>query len=417
MNLIKTSLLNGIAVAVKMLTMLSLNKVLAVYVGPAGYATIGQLQNAITMITTLASGAINNGVIKYTAEYFKEEERQVRVWCTAGYISLASSLITSILIAVFSNSLATFFLKDENYSVVFNWLSVTLTLFVFNSLMLAILNGKKEIGLYVSSNIGNSVFALIFTIALVIFNGLYGALVSLATYQSVAFFITLFICYRTKWFRMIKLFGCFDKIIAMNLAKYTLMTFTSATCVPLSHIIVRNHLGDMLGWKAAGYWDAMWRLSSAYFVLATTTIGFYYLPRLSELKDATEIKNEILQGYRIILPIAVLSGLVLYTLRDFFIEILFTKEFIPMRELFAWQIIGDITKLGGWILGYLIVGKAMFKVFIVTEIVFSLLFVLLSFLFIKLVGLEGVTLAHAVNYFFYWATLGVFIFIKLNRGI
>ena len=36
MTLIKTSLLNAIAVVIKMLTMLGINKILAVYVGPTG---------------------------------------------------------------------------------------------------------------------------------------------------------------------------------------------------------------------------------------------------------------------------------------------------------------------------------------------------------------------------------------------
>jgi PST family polysaccharide transporter len=70
MTLIKTSLLNAIAVLIKMLTMLGINKVLAIYVGPAGYATLGQFQNAVQMITTSPAGAINTSVTKYTAEYF-----------------------------------------------------------------------------------------------------------------------------------------------------------------------------------------------------------------------------------------------------------------------------------------------------------------------------------------------------------
>ena len=69
MNLIRTSLLNGVAVLIKMIALLGINKVLAVYVGPAGYAAVGQFQNAVQMITTCASGAINTGVPNYTAEY------------------------------------------------------------------------------------------------------------------------------------------------------------------------------------------------------------------------------------------------------------------------------------------------------------------------------------------------------------
>ncbi|MEG1345923.1 MAG: hypothetical protein RSC78_04255 [Acidaminococcaceae bacterium] len=88
MSLIKTSLLNAIAVVIKMLTMLGLNKILAIYVGPAGYAAIGNFQNAVQMISTFANGAINTGVVKYTAEYHDAEEKQRQVWRTAGTIAV-----------------------------------------------------------------------------------------------------------------------------------------------------------------------------------------------------------------------------------------------------------------------------------------------------------------------------------------
>lgn len=84
MTLLKTSALNGIAVGVRMLTALGLNKVLAYSVGPSGYAVIGQFQNFVSMLTTFASGAINTGVTKYTAEYSDDEARQRMVWRTAG---------------------------------------------------------------------------------------------------------------------------------------------------------------------------------------------------------------------------------------------------------------------------------------------------------------------------------------------
>ena len=64
MNLLKTSALNSVAVLIKIATMFILNKILALDVGPAGYAAIGQFQNLIQMVTTFAGSAINTAVIK-----------------------------------------------------------------------------------------------------------------------------------------------------------------------------------------------------------------------------------------------------------------------------------------------------------------------------------------------------------------
>lgn len=405
MTLIRTSLLNGIAVVIKMLTLLSINKVLAIYVGPVGYAALGQFQNAVQMITTFASGAINTGVTKYTAEYYDDEAKQRLVWRTAGTIALVGSVVTALLIAAFNKPLAGWFLNDISYGGVFLWFSATLVLFTFNTLLLAILNGKKEIARYVVANIAGSIFALVVTTIMTIQFGLYGALVALAVYQSIAFFVTLLLCYKAHWFKVSYLVGGVDKKTALNLGKYTAMALTSAACVPLSHILVRNHLGETLGWAAAGYWEAIWRLSSAYLILVTTTLSVYYLPKFAELKDREDIKKEIIKSYKTILPIAALCGLLIYLLRDLIINTLFTKDFAPMRELFAWQMLGDFLKVGSWILAYLMLSKAMFKTFIASEISFSFSFVATTYLLVSDFGLVGVTIAHAINYAIYWAIL------------
>ncbi|MEG2039983.1 MAG: O-antigen translocase, partial [Hafnia sp.] len=323
MTLIKTSLLNAIAVVIKMLTMLGINKILAIYVGPTGYAALGQFQNAVQMITTFGSGAINTGVTKYTAEYFEDEAEQRKVWRTAGTIALIGSIVTGVLVALFNQALASWFLKDTQYGSVFIWFGLTLVFFVFNTLLLAILNGKKEISRYVIINITGSVFSLAISAVVIVKWGLYGALLTLAINQSLVFGVTLALCYRTSWFKLKYLVGRIDNQAAVNLGKYTAMALTSAAAVPISHILVRNHLGETLGWEAAGYWEAMWRLSAAYLMFVTTTLGVYYLPRLSELKAPQAIREEILQGYKIILPLAAGCGVIIYLLRDFIIDLLF----------------------------------------------------------------------------------------------
>ena len=405
MTLIKTSLLNGIAVLVKLLTLLGLNKILAIYVGPAGYAVLGQFQNAVQMITTLASGAINTGVTKYTAEYYEDEVRQRTVWRTAGTISLAGALVTALLVSVFNRSLATWFLNDESLGTVFIWFSAALVFFVFNTLLLAILNGKKEIARYVTANIAGSVFSLLVTATMAVKLGIYGALVALAIYQSLTFFVTLMLVYKAPWFRLEYLVGRIDVQVARQLAGFTLMALTSAVCVPLSHILIRNHIGDALGWDSAGFWEAMWRLSTAYLMLVTTTLGVYYLPRLSELQDSKEIKQEILQGYRIILPVAVACAGGIYLLRDTIVTLLFSAEFAPMTDLFAWQMVGDTLKIGSWILAFLMLGKAMTKLYVITEITFAALFFFLTTTLVRAFGIEGAAMAHAANYLLYWIVM------------
>lgn len=397
-----------------MLTLLGINKILAIYVGPAGYAALGQFQNAVQIISTVASGAINIGVTKYTAEYHEDEARQRIVWQTAGSIAFVGSVLLGLLVFAFRSELAQWFLSDMSLAPVFGWFSATLVLFVFNTLMLAILNGKKDIYRYVVANIAGSIFALLITSGMVVKWGLIGALVGLAVYQSLAFFVTLTLCVRTPWFRLSHLFGRIDKEVAKNLAKYTAMALTTAATVPLSHILIRNHLSETLGWEAAGYWEAMWRLSGAYLMLVSTTLSVYYLPRLSELKTGAEIRREILAGYRVILPIAALCASIVYVLRHFIIETLFSAAFLSIESLFFWQLVGDVLKIASWLFAFVMLSKSMTNLFIVSEISFSILFYLTAVLGIFEFGLEGISVAYAFSYLIYLIVIACCVMKKIK---
>jgi len=414
MNLLKTSVLNGIAVLIKTVTMFVLNKILAVYVGPTGYAAIGQFQNFVQMATTFAGSAINTAVIKYTAEYHKDENKQREIWKTAGSIVFLFSLIFTFLILIFQKQLSFYIFQSFKYQLVFVWFAIFLLFFNFNTLFLAILNGKKEIVKFVVANIAGSLFSLAITSVLAIKYHLYGALIALSIYQSIAFFVTLLLCYKADWFKFSYLFGKIDLGITKKFASFLLMALVSAICVPLSQMLIRAYLTQEFGLAYAGYWEAMIRLSAAYLMLVTTTLGVYYLPRLSELNNIDEIKKEVYLGYKFILPLTILGGSVVFMLRDWIIKFLFSSSFLPMQDLFFWQLIGDTLKIGSWILAYLMLSKAMTKLFIITEIIFALSLVALTYICTIFFGFEGVSIAYLINYGLYWIIMGLFVFKQLK---
>ncbi|EJF7713642.1 O-antigen translocase [Providencia rettgeri] len=394
--------------------MFLLNKILAIYVGPSGYAVIGQFQNFIQMITSFSGGAINTGVIKYTAEYHNTPEKQKIVWQTTGSLVFILSVSFSILIILFRAPLSSYIFDSPEYQSIFIWFAVFLILFNFNALFLAILNGKKEIIKLIVANIAGSLFSLIVTSLLAIQYKLYGALISLSIYQSIVFIITFTLCFKSSWFKINYLFGRINKNIARNLSYFMLMALVSAICIPISQIAIRYYLIDEFGLDYAGYWEAMIRLSAVYLMFVTTTLGVYYLPRLSELQQIDEIKNEVYRGYKFIFPLALIGGLIIYSLRYFLIQFLFSESFSPMETLFLWQMIGDSLKIGSWILAFLMLSKMMLKLFIITEILFAFSSVLLTIVGTKLFGFEGVSIAYMTNYALYWGVIAKFIFSSLN---
>ncbi len=410
MTLIKTGLLNALAVGVRVITSILLNKILAIYVGPGGFATIGQFQNFVTLVTTFANGAINSGVTKYTAEYHDNERDQIAIWKTAGTITLAGTLLTSFVVIILNEYLALWILNNKAYGNVFIWLGVGLLPFTLNGLLLSILNGKKEIRSYVLINISGSLIGLFITGGLAMSLDLFGALVSLAISQSIVFFVTLVFYINTAWFKVSYIVGKIEILKFQALGKFGLMALTSAICVSISQMTVRDYLVVNFGVEAAGHWEALMRISGLYLMLVTVPLSIYYLPRISEIRNLEDLRREIIMGYRFLLPISITGAFAIYVCRDWIILWLFTAEFLPMRDLFAIQMIGDIAKIGSWLLAYVLLGKAVFKTYIFLEITFSFTWVGFVWLATESFGVSGAQMAYMINYLLYWLSTGTIIY-------
>jgi PST family polysaccharide transporter len=221
-------------------------------------------------------------------------------------------LIISIFLFGFSEYLSELILKDAQYSSVFVVFGLTVFLFALNTVLISILNGQKEIKKYVLVNIASSLFSLVFTSFLIMQLNLMGALYALVVNQSVIFFVTLGFVVKSSWFKLEYFKQGLDKESLSKLSKYSLMAITSALTVPVSHLIVRNYIGENLSWDDAGYWQGIWYISTMYLMVITTSLSVYYLPKLSEIQDKTELKKEIFHGYKIIMPIVLVMSLVIF---------------------------------------------------------------------------------------------------------
>jgi PST family polysaccharide transporter len=400
-DLVKVFSFTSLSTLVKMVTGFVSMKVIAVIIGPTGVALLGQLQNFSSIIQTVSSGGISNGVTKYIAEHKDDESRVKTLLSTALRISVICSLVCGLLMIVFNQSLGTLILKSSDYDYVFIIFGITILFYALNNLLISILNGYKDFKRYVLVNMAGSVFGLLFTIVFVLTLGIHGALISAVTYQSVVLIVTLLMIRKLPWVTISHFKETINKAAASNYVKYAMMTLVTAATLPVAQLILRSHVIAALSPEEAGWWEAMNRLSSMYLMVITSSLGVYYLPKLSEIKSEKALRTEIFSAYKVIVPLLIGAFIVIYLARYILIRLLFSQDFTPMHVFFSWQLLGDFFKVTSWLLSFVMVAKAMTKQFIVTEIVFAALFVGLSFVFMHLNGVIGITQAHLVNYILY----------------
>jgi len=384
-----------------MLTGLISVKVVSVLIGASGIALLGQLNSFSSIVMNLATGGINSGVTKYVAED-KEDSQKIRQYLsTAVKITLFCSFLVGLFLIIFNGFLSAIIMKSIEYRYVFIILGVTIFLYAINNLLFSIINGFKKFRLYVKISIANSIIGLVFTLSLVYFFGLKGAVIGAVTFQSIMLPVSLWMARKEIWMSIQFFKSKFSWMITKKYSHYTLMVFVTMATVPMAQLILRGYVITHISAVDAGWWEAMNRISNMYLMVITSSFGVYYLPRLSELKENFELRHEIYKTYKIILPILCAGFAVIYLLRLLIIKILFTPEFYPMQQLFIWQLAGDLFKIASWLVAYLMVAKSMTKTYIITEILTSVLFVGLSFLLIRFNGVVGITQAYMMNYFIY----------------
>lgn len=405
MNLLRTSVLNGIATLVKIGTAIGLNKALAVYVGPAGYAMIGQFSNAIAMSGAVAGGAVASGITQTTASHTDDPVAQRSMWGAASRLAGGAAMLLAVALAVAAEPVADVLLGSRSQRGIVLLLAALLPLMTANTLLLAVLNGMKEIRRYVLQNIAASVLGAALSIALAATLGLQGALAALVLNQSVSLLATLWLCRGLTWFTLSSFTGRPGPQAYRTMRGFAAMALTSAIAAPLSQTLVRSHLMASFGETAAGEWQAVFKISEVYLLFFTSVLGVYYLPRLAELRTREELFGEIRHVYRLLLPLCSLTAFAIWQLRQAVTSTLFTQDFLGMVHLFGWQLVGDVLKIGSWVLGYVMVGRAMVRWFIGTEIVFNTSWVALTHLLTEPFGLQGAVMAFALNYALYWLFL------------
>lgn len=393
-------------------------KVVSVIIGPSGVALLGQLSNFTSIILSFASGGINSGVTKYIAANSDNEEKIKDLIGTAFRITLFLSFIIGTILISFSSYFSNYVLLSDTYKYVFQIFGLTLFLYSTNALLLSIVNGFKKYNLFVKISIFSSVFGLLISLLLVSFWGINGSLINVVTSQSLLCIINFIVLISEKcsWLSFNYLFAKFKLEIAKKYFRFTVMTLVSALTIPVSQLIIRSYLIKSFTMKTTGLWEGLNRLSLMYLLIITSSFGVYYLPKLSEISEPNELKKEIHNAFKVIIPFLSIILPLIYLSRNLIIKLLFSPDFYEMSELFSWQLIGDFLKVSSWLIAYVITAKAMTFLYIITEICTSLLNIFLVFIFCRFFGFTGVVIAYMVNYFIYFLTMFVCVYMQIGRN-
>lgn len=404
--LVKVASLNSVSVIIKIIAGFLTSKFIAIFVGAEGLALVGNLRNFVSSAQSFSILGLYNGVVKYIAQNKENRLELSKTLSTAFYLGFIATSVICIFIyynASFIND--TIFHEYNDYAYVIKIFAIVLPFYALNMLCYSIMNGFSKFKFLIVFNIFGQILGAVIAIFLIWQNQIDGALISVVIAESLLFLITLVGILNRQNFTKLVNVTQFSLSYVKKLSSYSIMALFSAIVMPLVAISVRSYIIEEVGLKEAGMWEAMNRISKYYLMFVYSLLTLYILPRFSEIDSIKGFRKEVFGFYKTIVPVFAAGLLVIYFLREFIVQILFTFEFEPVTDLFFWQLLGDFVKVLSIIIAYQFLAKKMFWHYIITEAFSVIILYLTSIYFIDNYGVKGANIAHFVTYVMYYGVI------------
>lgn len=405
--LVKIASLQTASVLTRIIAGILTSKAIAVFIGAEGLALIGNLRNFVGAFQTVATVGFYKGVVKYISEFKEDTVKLSKTLSTVYYLGFIATVIVSFFCyfrAEWINDII--FPTYNDYAYVIKIFAIVLPFYALNMFSFSIMNGFSKYKILIIINIIGQILSVSIALLLIYQNKIDGALISVVIAESLIFLITLVgIINRKSLVSQIKV-SQVSYSIFKKLSPYSLMALFSAVFLPFIAIAIRSYIIENIGYKDAGFWEAMTRISDYYLMFVSSLVALYLLPRFSEINTKREFKKEVISFYKTIIPLLFAGLVVIYLLRHVIVLIIFTEEFEPVEDLFLFQLLGDFVKILSIIIAYQFLAKKMFWHYILTEAFLVIILYVTSVYFIDLLdNVEGAVIAHLVSYLMYFGIL------------
>ena len=404
--LIKVTPLETVSLFVKLIAGILTSKAIAIFIGVEGLALIGNLRNFVSSFQTISIFGFYNGTVKYIAKFKNNTLRLSQTLSTVFYIGFFATILVSFFCYFNAEAINNIiFPTYNNYPYVIKIFAIVLPFYALNMFSFSIMNGFSNYKMLIIINIIGQILGLSITLILIYQSRIEGALISIAIAEALICLITLVsIINRRNLVNLISV-----KQISLSFFKkmgsYSVMALMSAILMPMVLLAIRSYIIDNLGYKDAGLWEAMTRISKYYLMFITSLTALYILPRFTEIEGVKAFKKEVINFYKSVMPFFAAFLVIIYFLKHFIVIGVFSYEFTSVEDLFFWQILGDFVKVLSIVIAYQFLAKKMFWHYVITELFLLIILYLTSIYLVDYYGLEGAVIAHFISYLMYFGLI------------
>ncbi|MDO1513667.1 O-antigen translocase [Maribacter confluentis] len=397
-----TSIFGGVQV-INILISIGRSKILAILLGPTGIGILGLIMSTTKLISSLTNFGLGISAVKEIAIAFElGDEKQLSktliivkrwIWFTG--------LFGGILTLVLSPWLSELSFGNKDYTIAFVWLSITLLLNQLTSGSFVFLQGLRKLKYLAKANVIGAALGLLVSVPIYYYLGVKGIVPAMICTSILGFAVAFYFTKKIKTEKVpVSVKETKEKGKNMLVMGFTL-SISGIMVLGVSYII-RIFINNNGGVEDVGLFNAGIAIISTYVGLLFTAMETDYFPRLSAVvhdneKAITLINQQAEIAMLILAPVLI----VFLVFVELIITILYSSEFIPVKEMIYWAALGMFFKVAAWVVAFFFIAKGASKLFFWNELITNSYTLALNLIGYYYWGLTGLGLSYMASYFIY----------------
>jgi O-antigen/teichoic acid export membrane protein len=410
-----TSLFGGVQLITILITVVK-SKVIALFLGTAGYGLMSLFSSAVQLIYSLTNLGLASSAVKDIAQANNQENKEQLSNTVLAIIRwiVATGILGALVTVILSSWLSTWFFSNNKFTISFIILSVMVLFLGINEGLNSILQGTRNLASLAKANIFGSLIGFLSSVPLFIILGNKGIVTAMIIPLVFSTFVTYFFVRKIK-FLHIKQTIRESILLGSSTVKLGLMMAITATVVTMVEFVVKSFISRGGGVSDVGLYQAGWTLNAGYLGLVFTAMAKDYFPRLSEsISDHRSLKLKINQQAEI--SILILSPMIVLMLvfLPFLIQLIYSKEFLTIVPMTRWLLIGSLIKAGSWAISFVFLAKGDGKTFLFNELGVNCIVLPIYLIGYHFLGIQGIGFAYILNYTIYFTWVAIVASKKYN---
>lgn len=157
-----------------------------------------------------------------------------------------------------------------------------------------------------------------------------------------------------------------------------------------------------LGFEATGLYQSAWTLGGLYVGFILQAMGADFYPRLTAVaNDNVECNRLVNEQARVGLLLAGPGVIATLTFTPLIISMFYSAKFHGAVEILRWICLGATLQVITWPMGFIIVAKGRQNLFLLSDVAWTLVYVALAWIGVRLFGVKGAGMAFFGSYLFH----------------